>query len=109
VERSGATLAHGRRNLAAQIIYPNGLGFASNHVFAIENPKQRLEVLRIFNDFYADMQTASKGRLVPQALLPIWDMPSTVQEMTRLLDKGIRGFSLSDKPELLGLPELPEP
>jgi predicted TIM-barrel fold metal-dependent hydrolase len=26
-----------------------------------------------------------------------------------LLDRGIRGFTLSDKPELLGLPELPEP
>jgi predicted TIM-barrel fold metal-dependent hydrolase len=29
--------------------------------------------------------------------------------MTRLIDQGIRGFTLSDKPELLGLPELPEP
>ena len=94
--------------LAAQIIYPNGIGFASNHIFAIVDPQQRLDVLRIFNDFYVDMQAESQGRLVPQALLPIWDMALTVQEMTRLLDKGIRGFTLSDKPELLGLPELPE-
>ena len=33
----------------------------------------------------------------------------TIREMTRLLDQGIRGFTLSDKPELLGLPELPQP
>ena len=42
-------------------------------------------------------------------MLPIWDMDLTVKEMTRLIDQGIRGFTLSDKPELLGLPELPEP
>jgi predicted TIM-barrel fold metal-dependent hydrolase len=27
--------------------------------------------------------------------------------MERLLDRGVRGFTLSDKPEMLGLPELP--
>jgi predicted TIM-barrel fold metal-dependent hydrolase len=29
--------------------------------------------------------------------------------MTRLVDRGITGFTISDKPEMLGLPELPEP
>jgi predicted TIM-barrel fold metal-dependent hydrolase len=36
-------------------------------------------------------------------------MDLTVKEMTRLIDKGVRGFTLSDKPELLGLPELIDP
>ena len=45
----------------------------------------------------------------PRPCLPIWDMDLTVREMNRLLDKGMRGFTLSDKPEMLGLPELPEP
>jgi predicted TIM-barrel fold metal-dependent hydrolase len=36
-------------------------------------------------------------------------MEFTTNEMTRMLDAGIRGFTLSDKPELLGLPELWEP
>ncbi len=93
----------------AQIVYPNGIGFSSNHIFAIEDLGQRAEVLRIYNDFYVDIQQESGGRLLPQALLPIWDMDLTVKEMTRLLDKGMTGFTLSDKPELLGLPELPEP
>jgi predicted TIM-barrel fold metal-dependent hydrolase len=92
-----------------QIIYPNGIGFASNHVFAIKDPEQRAMVLRVYNDFLADIQVESHERLLPQALLPIWDMDFTIQEMTRLLDRGIRGFTLSDKPELLGLPELIQP
>jgi predicted TIM-barrel fold metal-dependent hydrolase len=93
----------------SQVVYPNGIGFASNHVFAITDEAQRMAVLQIYNDFYVDLQEQSGGRLVPQAILPIWDVDLTVQEMTRLIDKGIKGFTLSDKPELLGLPELREP
>jgi len=95
--------------ISSQIVYPNGIGFASNHVFAIEDPELRAAVLRMYNDFYVDIQEESGGRLVPQAILPTWDMELTIAEMERLLDRGMRGFTLSDKPELLGLPELPEP
>ena len=90
----------------AQVLYPNGIGFASNHVFAIEDHVLRTAVLQIYNDFLVDVQTESDGRLFPQALLPIWDMDLTVKEMSRLLHKGITGFTLSDKPEMIGLPEL---
>jgi hypothetical protein len=92
----------------AQIVYPNGIGFTSNHIFAIDDPKQRIAILRMYNDFLVDVQESSNERLFPQAILPIWDMQLTVEEMERLLAKNIRGFTLSDRPELLGLPELPE-
>ena len=92
-----------------QILYPNGVGFASNHVFSIQDLEQRKMVLEIYNDFFVDVQDEGNGRLFPQAMLPIWDIEFTVAEMTRLLDKGITGFTLSDKPEMVGLPELWEP
>jgi uncharacterized protein len=92
----------------AQVLYPNGIGFSSNHIFAIADHDQRQAVLSVYNDYLAEVQERSGGRLFPQAVLPIWDMDLTVREMTRLIGKGIRGFTLSDKPELLGLPELPE-
>ena len=92
-----------------QVLYPNGIGFASNHIFAIEDEEQRTLVLQVYNDFLADVQEESGGRLFPQGMLPIWDMDLTVAEMTRLVERGIRGFTLSDRPELLGLPQLPEP
>ncbi len=93
----------------AQVCYPNGIGFTSNHIFAIEDLAQRLVVLQIYNDFLVEVQHDSGGRLYPQAMLPVWDMDLTVKEMGRLLDNGMTGFTLSDKPELIGLPELPEP
>ncbi|MEY2421931.1 MAG: hypothetical protein QOI95_1998 [Acidimicrobiaceae bacterium] len=93
-------------NIHAAIIYPNGIGFASNHVFAIPDEEQRGVVLRVYNDFFMELQQESGNRLFPQAMLPIWDMDLTIAEMTRMLDVGVTGFTLSDKPELLGLPEL---
>jgi len=90
----------------AQILYPNGIGFASNHIFAIEDLELRTAVLRIYNDFLIELQEQSGGRLLPQGMLPVWDMDFTVSEITRLADRGMTGFTLSDKPEMIGLPEL---
>jgi len=90
----------------AQVVYPNGIGFASNHIFAIEDIELRTAVLQIYNDFLIDVQNESNGRLIPQGMLPIWDMDLTVREIERLSDQGMRGFTLSDKPEMLDLPEL---
>jgi predicted TIM-barrel fold metal-dependent hydrolase len=90
----------------AQVLYPNGVGFASNHLFAIEDLDDRRAILEMYNDSLMDVQEESKGRLFPQAVLPIWDMDLTVREMARLIDRGARGFTLSDRPELLGLPDL---
>ena len=97
-----------REGIFAQILYPNAVGFTSNHIFAIEDLPLRGLVLQTYNDFFVDTQVESEGRLFPQALLPIWDMDLTIAEMTRLHDAGIAGYTITDKPELLGLPELPD-
>lgn len=93
----------------AQVLFPNAIGFSSNTFFKIEDLGQRELIARIYNDFLCDVQEESRGRLFPQAVLPVWDMDLTLKEMSRLRDKGITGFTLSDKPHLLGLPELDDP
>lgn len=98
-----------RLGVWGQILYPNGVGFSSNHIFSIADPEERKLVLQTYNDFLVDVQAESGERLIPQGVLPVWDMDLTVAEMKRLIDKGMRGFTLSDKPEMIGLPELHEP
>jgi uncharacterized protein len=90
----------------AQILYPNAVGFASNTMFSIKDVPLRSEVQSIYNDFLVDLQHESSGRLLPQAVLPVWDMDLTVKEMARLRDQGITGFTISDKPHAVGLPDL---
>jgi predicted TIM-barrel fold metal-dependent hydrolase len=93
----------------AQILFPNAVGFASNTMFAISDVSDRSAIQRMYNDFLLDVQDESGGRLFPQGCLPVWDMELTVQEMARLRSRGITGFTLSDKPHLVGLPDLDGP
>jgi uncharacterized protein len=91
------------------VLYPNSIGFASNALFGIEDLEFRNIVMSIYNDSLVDVQHESGNRLLPQAVLPVWDMERTVAEMTRLHDAGIRGFTVTDKPQLVGLPDLDHP
>jgi hypothetical protein len=90
----------------AAVLYPNAVGFSSNHVFAIPDLNLRKTILHVYNDYLMDVQRDSGERLLTQPLLPVWDMDATVAEMQRLIDAGARGFVISDKPSLLGLPDL---
>ncbi|SRR5579875_464107 len=93
----------------AQILYPNAVGFASNSMFGIEDLKLRNAVQTMYNDFLVELQHESNNRLFPQAVLPVWDMDLTLKEMTRLREQGITGFTISDKPHMVGLPDLDAP
>jgi uncharacterized protein len=93
----------------AQILYPNAVGFASNSMFGIGDLELRNAVQAIYNDFLVDVQHESGDRLFPQAVLPIWDMDLTVKEMERLRGRGITGFTITDKPHVVGLPDLDAP
>jgi predicted TIM-barrel fold metal-dependent hydrolase len=93
----------------AAVLYPNAMGFASNMMLAIPDVEFRLLVQRLYNDALVDYQNESGGRLLGQAVLPTWDMDLTVKEMHRMLDAGITGFTITDKPHLLGQPDLDDP
>jgi uncharacterized protein len=93
----------------AQILYPNAIGFASNTMFSIKDPARRTTLQDIYNEYLMDLQHDSGERLFPQAVLPVWDMDHTVKEMEHLRDLGVRGFTISDKPHAVGLPDLDAP
>ena len=95
-----------KQGVYAAVLYPNSIGFASNALLGIEDVEFRNLVSSIYNDSLVDVQNESGGRLLPQAVLPIWDMDLTVKEMTRLHEAGIRGFTITDKPHMIDLPDL---
>ncbi len=93
----------------AQILFPNAMGFTGNSVMGIQDEALRDLVQAIYNDFLVDIQHESGGRLLPQAVLPVWNMDLTLKEMTRLRERGITGFTITDKPQLVGMPDLDSP
>ena len=88
-----------------QICYPNG--FASSSVSLLNwVDKEFAEVLiKVYNDDRGDAQKRSGNRLLPMALLPVWDSKAMGKEALRCVEEyDVKGFNLPDRPEQFGLP-----
>jgi uncharacterized protein len=96
--------------LTMQIVYPNILGFAGNLVMRVKDLEHRAFCCTAYNDACGDMQAESRGRLLPQAVLPIWDVAAAVKELERAQDQlGLTGIVITDHTEPWGLPHLSDP
>ena len=90
-----------------QIVYPNILGFAGGAIMRVEDSALRNFCITAYNDGIAELQTKAKGRLLPQALVPFWDVKLAVQELARCRDElKLSGFTMTDSPEAWGQPSL---
>jgi predicted TIM-barrel fold metal-dependent hydrolase len=98
-----------KQGISKQILYPNILGFAGSFVMNIRDVPLRNFCVQAYNEHAAQMQHETQGRLLPQAMLPIWDMDLTVREVIRCHEEyGLVGLVLTDSPELWKLPTLSE-
>ena len=95
-----------RMGIQAQILYPNVAGFGSSRFLQMKDDELRMACVQIYNDYAAEIQANTKGRLVPQAILPLWSMPATLREMQRARGElKLTGVTIPDTPERLGLPD----
>jgi predicted TIM-barrel fold metal-dependent hydrolase len=96
--------------IGTQIVYPNVAGFASARFLEIRDDEVRNACVTLYNDAAAELQSASGGRLRPQAILPFWNQRATLKEMRRARTQlGLSGFTISDAPERIGLPDYGDP
>ena len=90
-----------------QIVYPNILGFAGGSIMRVEDPALRRFCVSAYNDGVSELQARAAGRLLPQALIPFWDVKLAVEELERCQDDlGLSGFTMTDSPEAWGQPSL---
>jgi predicted TIM-barrel fold metal-dependent hydrolase len=96
--------------IARQILYPNVLGFAGGSMMRIKDRALRDFCVQAYNDAAAELQRASGGRLLPQAMLPFWEPREAARELERCHDRlGLTGFTMTDSPETWALPSLVDP
>jgi len=97
--------------ISAALLYPNVVGFGSQKLMEISSdPKLRLFLVQAYNDAIAELQQGGSGRLYPQAVLPLWDIKASLEELTRCREKlGLSGIVMSDSPEHFGQPNLTDP
>ena len=99
----------------AHVLYPNVLGFggqgrltAQGNRSAKVDEELRLISTQIYNDAGAEMQAQSGGRMLPQALLPWWDIKLAVAEAKRCFAMGMTGVNINSDPHLNGMLDLSE-
>jgi len=96
--------------ISRQVLYPNVLGFAGASLMKIEDTALRDFCITAYNDAAAEVQRASGGRLLPQAMLPFWDVRASARELERCHETlGLTGFTMMDSPDAWGLPSLADP
>jgi len=93
--------------ISRQVLYPNVLGFAGAALMRIADTALRDFCITAYNAAAAEVQRDSGGRLLPQAMLPFWDVRAATRELERCHEAlGLTGFTMMDSPEAWGLPSL---
>jgi predicted TIM-barrel fold metal-dependent hydrolase len=95
-----------KAGLAAQVLYPNILGFRVAAFLDLGDPELILACVQAYNDFQAEFASADPNRLVPLMFLPFWDLDASMAEMDRCVALGHRGINFGTEFEKLGMPRL---
>jgi uncharacterized protein len=84
-----------------QICFQNGGVTQAGSLVALNDEPLAIAITQIFNDACADRAKASAGRINGMGTLPYWDKDVMNQEMRRIIDIGVKGIVLPDRPERL--------
>ncbi len=84
-----------------QICFQNGGVTQAGSLVSLGDEPLALTILQMFNDACADRMKQSGGRINCMASLPYWDKGLLNKEMRRIVDLGIRGIVMPDRPERL--------
>jgi predicted TIM-barrel fold metal-dependent hydrolase len=91
----------------AQLAFPTFARFAG-HRF-IEGQDRELSALctQAYNDWVLEEWcAASPERLLPMAVLPLWDVERSIAEVQRVVAAGAKAIAFSENPTYLGLPSV---
>ncbi len=85
----------------AQICFQNGGVTQAGSLAALNDEPLAVAITQIYNDACANRATESGGRIFGMGTLPYWDKALMVAEMRRIVDLGLKGIVLPDRPERL--------
>jgi predicted TIM-barrel fold metal-dependent hydrolase len=91
-----------------QVMFPSTFPRFCGQRFSLAQDKELgLACLQAYNDWLVEEWCGdSGGRLVPLALVPLWDPDLAAAEVARNAARGVRGIAFSEIPAYLGLPSI---
>jgi predicted TIM-barrel fold metal-dependent hydrolase len=79
--------------------FPNLLGFGGGLALSSHDREYGKALCQAYNDWYvADWAGAAPGRLIPLAVLPLWNVEASVQEIKRLAALDVHAFVFPENP-----------
>lgn len=85
----------------AQITFQNCGVTQAGSLVALGDEDLAYAIISVFNDAVAERQRASGGRVLGMAHLPYWNKQLLDKEMRRIVDMGLKGVVMPDRPERL--------
>jgi predicted TIM-barrel fold metal-dependent hydrolase len=94
-----------RNGILASMCFPSYAGFSARYFQQAEDKDLSLLMLKAYNDWHIDEWcTAYPGRMIPLAIIPVWDPVAMVEEVRRVAAKGCRAVTMPELPHIQGLP-----
>ncbi len=96
-------------HVQAAVQFPNTLPRFAGQTFSEQADKDfGLLCIRAYNDWVIDEWAGGegKGRLIPLALVPLWDAELAAAEVRRCADKGSHAVTFPENPYPLGFPSI---
>lgn len=91
----------------ASLNFPSVPRFCGQLFWEAKDKDLALLCVKAYNDWMVDEWCATDpGRLIPLAIIPLWDPALAAEEMQRMYDKGVRSICFSENFEPLGLPTI---
>ena len=89
------------------LCFPTFTGFAGNLFHQSKDKKAAYRIIQAYNDWHIDeWASAYPGRVIPLAMLPIWDSKLMVDEVKRVAAKGCCAITFPDNPTAGGFPSI---
>ena len=91
-----------KNGIWGHITFQNGGVTQAGALMGLKDPEVIATIIRIYNDACLERMEESGGRIMGMAQLPYWDNKFMLEEARRMIDSGIKGFVLPDRPERAG-------
>jgi predicted TIM-barrel fold metal-dependent hydrolase len=89
------------------LCFPQFPGFGGQRFLNLNDKELANATIQAYNDWhFHDWVSAYPDRLIPLALLPLWDMSLLLAELRRVSKLGVHAVTFSDNPAMLGLPSI---
>ena len=96
--------------ILASVNFPSFPRFCGQIFWEAKDKELALLCVQAYNDWMIDEWCGTApGRLIPLAIIPLWDPKLAAREMERCKGKGVNAFAFSENPEPLGLPTIHDP